>query len=103
MESKTTTTNKLLEKEITFVVGGRNGGRWSKGRGRNGQMGESGQKKQTSSYKVSTWDRICNIMTIANIAVWCIWMLLMRVNPKSSNHKEKFISFYFLKHCICMR
>ena len=39
-----------------------------------------------------------NMVTVANIAVW--HGKVIRVNPKSSHHRKKFFSFYFIYKII---
>ena len=78
-------TNKLIEKEIRFVVI-RGGGCEV------GELDEGGQKVQTSRYKVNKcWDVIYIMINIINYLV-CYMKIVKRVNRKSSYYKEKYFS-----------
>ena len=57
---------------------------------REGETGWRPSKVQTSSYKINKY----NMINIINTTVCYIWKLL-RVNPKSFHHKEKFIFLLF--------
>ena len=54
-----------------------------------GEMGEGGQKVQTSSYRINkSWNVMCSVVTVVNNTVLYVWKLL-RVDLKCSRHKKK--------------
>ena len=57
-----------------------------------GKQGDIGQRAQTCRYKInSLGDLMYSMVIIANNTVSCTWMLL-RVDLKSSHHKEKIVT-----------
>lgn len=52
-------------------------------------MGEDSQKVQISIHKISSGDAVYNMVIIAKNTVLCIISKLLRVDLKSSCHKEK--------------
>ena len=70
-------------------------------------MKESDQKVQTSSYKMNKYQR-CNGHHDDYIQHCCLIhrKLVKKVDPKSSHHKEKICSYFFLLflfYCIYAR
>ena len=89
-----TSENKLIEKEIRFVVArGKAWGDW--------ELDEGGQNVQTSSYQINR-NQGCIIQHDEQNEHGCVFYMkvVKRVNPESSHHKE---NNFFLLFCMYMR
>ena len=62
--------------------------------GKGEEVDKSSQKIQTSSYKISAWDMMYNMINKINTSIHYIWKLL-RECILSSDHKEQYL-FLFL-------
>ena len=78
--------DKLLEKEIRFVITRGSGG-WKQ------ELDEGDQKIQTSNYKINIRVVIYNMINRINTAV-CYIGKLLRINPESSSQGKKILYLY---------